>query len=99
MIESISSVSSAGIADGTAALSLKQVNEIEFGEFLAAELQKVDSSLQQADMSIRSLAAGGDVPIHDVMIQIESARMSLMLVSEVRNRAVEAYQELMRMQL
>lgn len=99
MIESLSTVSSAGIAEGAAAQSSKQVNGIEFGEFLAAELQKVDSSLQQADMSIRSLAAGGDIPIHDVMIQIESARMSLMLVSEVRNRAVEAYQELMRMQL
>lgn len=99
MIESLSAVSPTGIAESTVAQSMRQANEIEFGEFLTAELQKADSSLQLADMSIRSLAAGGDIPIHDVMIQIESARMSLMLVSEVRNRAVEAYQELMRMQL
>ncbi len=99
MIESITAISSADLTENIASLALKQGNDIKFGDFLTSELQKVDSSLQQADMSIRSLAAGADIPIHDVMIQIESARMSLMLVSEVRNRAVEAYQELMRMQL
>lgn len=99
MIESITAVSSADFTESIAAQPLKQGNDIKFGDFLTSELQKVDISLQQADMSIRSLAAGADIPIHDVMIQIESARMSLMLVSEVRNRAVEAYQELMRMQL
>lgn len=99
MIESITAISSADLTESIASQALKQGNDIKFGDFLTSELQKVDSSLQQADMSIRSLAAGADIPIHDVMIQIESARMSLMLVSEVRNRAVEAYQELMRMQL
>jgi flagellar hook-basal body complex protein FliE len=37
--------------------------------------------------------------MHDVMISMEQARMNLMFMVEVRNRVVEAYQELMRMQL
>jgi flagellar hook-basal body complex protein FliE len=57
------------------------------------------ASLQSADGKLRAMAAGQDVPVHDVMISLEQARMQLMFMVEVRNRAVEAYQELMRMQL
>ncbi len=48
---------------------------------------------------VRAVAAGQDVATHDVMISLEQARMQLTLLSEVRNRVVEAYQELSRMQL
>jgi flagellar hook-basal body complex protein FliE len=52
-----------------------------------------------ADAKRRQKPDGYDVAVHDVMISMEEARMSLMFMVEVRNRAVEAYQELMRMQL
>ena len=72
------------------------------GDFLAMlgdGLGRVDGSLQAADAQLRGLAAGQDVPVHEVMITMERARMDLMLAVEVRNRLVEAYQELTRMQL
>lgn len=62
-------------------------------------LSRADGSLKAADTQLRRLAAGEDVPLHDVMISMERARLDLMLVVEVRNRLVEAYQELSRMQL
>ena len=62
-------------------------------------LIQVDRSLRAADDRLRSLAAGENVALHDVMITMEQARMDLMLVVEVRNRLLEAYQELTRMQL
>lgn len=72
---------------------------LDFADMIGRGLERVDESLRAADSRVRSLAAGEDVPLHDVMISMERARMDLMLVVEVRNRLVEAYQELARMQL
>jgi flagellar hook-basal body complex protein FliE len=70
-----------------------------FANFLTDAVQGLDASVKSADQQIRVLAAGGDIQVHDVMISLEEARMQMMLAVEVRNRFVEAYQELMRMQL
>lgn len=71
----------------------------DFASMIGAGLDRVDASLRDADAKVRGLAAGDDIPLHDVMISMEKARLDLMLVVEVRNRLVEAYQELNRMQL
>ena len=71
----------------------------DFGHMLADGISKMDSGLKVADQQLRSLAAGKGVAVQDVMISMEQARMNLMFMVEVRNRAVDAYQELMRMQL
>jgi flagellar hook-basal body complex protein FliE len=71
----------------------------DFGQMLGDGISKLDSGLQVADQQLRSMAAGNSVPVHDVMISMEQARMNLMFMVEVRNRVVDAYQELMRMQL
>ena len=71
----------------------------DFAALVGSGLSQVDQGLKAADQNLRALAAGQDVAGHDVMISMESARMNLMLMVEVRNRLVEAYQEVMRMQL
>jgi flagellar hook-basal body complex protein FliE len=71
----------------------------DFASMIGDGLGRVDQSLRAADGQIRSLAAGENIPLHEVMISMEQARMDLMLVVEVRNRLVEAYQEITRMQL
>jgi len=71
----------------------------DFGQLLGNGIAKLDSGLQVADQQLRAMAAGKEVAVHDVMISMEQARMNLMFMVEVRNRVVEAYQELMRMQL
>jgi flagellar hook-basal body complex protein FliE len=71
----------------------------DFGQMLTDGISKMDSGLKVADQQLRSMAAGKGVAVQDVMISMEQARMNLMFMVEVRNRAVDAYQELMRMQL
>jgi len=71
----------------------------DFRVLLGAGISGVDGALKSADQQVRMLAAGQEITPHDVMISMEEARMHLMLLSEVRNRVVEAYQELSRMQL
>lgn len=71
------------------------VGKVDF----APLLQQLDVSLRSADAALTSLASGQQVPTHEVMIAMEKARLGLTFAVEVRNRLVEAYQELMRMQL
>lgn len=71
----------------------------DFSSFIGEGLLETDGKLKAADASLRSLAAGQVQSPHEVMIAMEEARMSLTLMVEMRNRVVEAYQELVRMQL
>jgi flagellar hook-basal body complex protein FliE len=57
-------------------------------------------SLQdQADATAVTMAAGGPVDLHDVMIASEKAALGFQLALQLRNKVVEAYQEIMRMQV
>lgn len=88
-----------GALPGSALASAQAGGRTDFLDALGAGLARADHSLQAADAQLRALSAGQDVPIHEVMISMERARLDLMLVVEVRNRLVESYQEMMRMQL
>lgn len=81
------------------AIQTGAVRGADFLSVLGDGLTRVDSSIQAADTQLRALAAGQDIRIHDLMITMEQARLDLMLVAEVRNRLIEGYQELARMQL
>lgn len=70
-----------------------------FGRWLGQGLVNLGESLERADAGARAVAAGENVPVHDVMLAMEQARLKLQLAVEVRNRVVEAYQNLTNMQL
>lgn len=71
----------------------------DFAGWVQTGLGQLQASMEVADANVRALAAGQDIPVHEVMISLEQARMDLTLAAEVRNRLVEGYQELARMQL
>jgi flagellar hook-basal body complex protein FliE len=98
-IEAIGAVGLAAPAALAPTASASAAPAADFAQLIGDGLAKLDTGLQAADTQLRSLAAGKDVAMHDVMISMEQARMNLMFMVEVRNRVVEAYQELMRMQL
>lgn len=70
-----------------------------FGEMLNQALQKVEKDQQNADEMMVKLAAGEVTDIAQVMIASERANLSLGLTIQVRNKVIEAYQEIMRMPL
>lgn len=53
----------------------------------------------QAGQAIDLLATGGAADVHQVMIAVEQASIALDLMLEIRNRVLEGYQELIRMQV
>jgi flagellar hook-basal body complex protein FliE len=70
-----------------------------FSGAVGAALGELNSSLVGADASVRVMAAGGKLSTQDVMIAMESAHLKLQFAVEVRNRLVDAYQNLTNMQL
>jgi flagellar hook-basal body complex protein FliE len=72
---------------------------LDFASVAGAGLAHVDATLRTADTLLRQVAAGQTIPVHELMIAMERARLDLTLAAEVRNRLVDAYQELTRMQL
>ncbi|MGB9682103.1 MAG: flagellar hook-basal body complex protein FliE [bacterium] len=68
-----------------------------FIEVLKNSLEKVNQLQLEADNAVRAFSTGEDIDIHNVMIAIEKASLALTMLVEVRNRGLEAYQEMMRM--
>ena len=70
-----------------------------FTASLADGLRSVQGSLTTADELGRQLATGELTDVHDFMAAATKASLAVELTVAVRNRAVEAYQEIMRMQI
>ncbi|HZP41946.1 MAG TPA: flagellar hook-basal body complex protein FliE [Candidatus Binatia bacterium] len=70
-----------------------------FGQVLEDSLAQVQSLQQEADTAIQSLATGGQATLHDTMLAVQKADLSFRLMMQVRNKIVEAYQEVLRMQV
>lgn len=71
----------------------------EFATFLKDAINKVNDEQIQADKLTEKLVKGENVDLHQVMIAAQKASVSLQLAIEIRNKAIEAYQDMMRMQV
>ncbi len=69
------------------------------GKFFSELVNKVNALQTQSDASIQTFASGENKNLHEVMIAMEKASISFQFMSSVRNKALEAYQEVMRMQV
>ncbi|AYD40686.1 flagellar hook-basal body complex protein FliE [Clostridium fermenticellae] len=74
-------------------------DQVGFGDFLKEKLDEVNSKQLDADNTTQSFIDGDDVDIHKVMLDTEEAEMSLELAVQVRNKLLDAYQEINRTQL
>jgi flagellar hook-basal body complex protein FliE len=70
-----------------------------FGALLMAGLRSIDAKVGTADALVRRFAVDDDVPVHQVTMALEDARLSVELAMQVRTRLLEGYRELMGMQL
>ena len=69
-----------------------------FGDLLKDSLKQVNQLQHEADGAIESLATNdGTTTLHDTMLAVQKAELSFKLMMQVRNKIVEAYQEVVRM--
>jgi flagellar hook-basal body complex protein FliE len=71
----------------------------EAGKFLGELVNKVNDLQLQADSEIKKLSTGESKGLHEVMLAVEKSGVAFQFLTQVRNKAMEAYQEIMRMQV
>lgn len=70
-----------------------------FGNVLGKMISDVNAKQNVANAAVDGLQSGQNVPLHQAVIAMEEANVSFQLMVEVRNKLLDAYQELMRMQI
>jgi flagellar hook-basal body complex protein FliE len=70
-----------------------------FGEQVSAAVEKVDAIQMTADQAVAQVAAGNTEDTHKAVIAMERALLALDFTVQVRNKMLEAYQEIMRTQV
>jgi flagellar hook-basal body complex protein FliE len=69
------------------------------GKFVGELVNKVNDLQVKADGAIQKLATGEAKNMHEVMLAVEKSGVSFQFLTQVRNKALESYQEIMRMQI
>lgn len=79
--------------------SVQDRQETSFGSILATTIQEVQQAGNEAHQATASLLAGDGVDLHQVALKAQKAELSMEMFLQVRNKVVQAYQEIMRMQM
>lgn len=74
-------------------------NEKSFSETFKEMINQADSLQKKSAKAVENFIAGGEENLHEVMAAVEEAQLSFQLIMEIRNKLMESYQELMRMQV
>jgi flagellar hook-basal body complex protein FliE len=70
-----------------------------FGDALAKSLSSLQDTQAQADQQVQAFATGQSQDMSSVVMSVEKASLELQLATQVRNKAVDAYNEIFRMQV
>lgn len=89
----LESTGSVGSGDGA------QKAGMDFSNFLKSALSQVDALQTKADVASLELANGQVQDLSEVMVALEKANLSLSLTVAARDKVLEAYNQIMRMQM
>lgn len=76
----------------------KKEDDASFKTVINKFINDVDQMQKVSDQAVKDYATGEVTDIHQVMVAAEEANLSFQLMMEVRNRLLESYREIMRMQ-
>jgi len=76
---------------------LKKKDVPAFSETLKGMLDQVDELQNESGQAVKDFIAGKDIELHEVMAIGQEAKLSFELMLEIRNKLIDAYQELSRM--
>jgi len=98
-ITEISPISTGGVRDllSTQPSSSSPVNQI--GKSFSDMLDSLTQSENQSNDMVTQFSTGGNVDLHDLMIGLETTDIQFRVAMSIRDRLVDAYREVMRMQV
>lgn len=71
----------------------------DFSKMLTSTINQVVDAEHQSEKAIAGLHSGKAKNLHEVMIRVEEADISLKMLVQFRNKALQAYEAVMRMQI
>lgn len=100
-LESLKGVRNANVGSVSGARNNVDVSELagSFSDALSRAIHTVDSQEKQVKTLNEQFVTGQISDVHTLMIASEKAQLGLQLTVQVRNKVIEAYQEIMRTQL
>ena len=81
------------------AQATQSVQGVGFGDVLNKFVGEVNDKQIASGQAVNDLLSGKDIPLHQAMIAMQEAGVAFQLMVEVRNKLLDGYQELMRMQV
>jgi flagellar hook-basal body complex protein FliE len=96
--QAVQALSDAGAAQATTAAGGSAAAPMPFSDLLTDAVGQVNQLEAQAHNAVTGLMTGAGVDVHQAMIATEKASMAFELTLAVRNKAVQAYQQIIGMQ-
>ena len=70
-----------------------------FGDFLSESLGKVNGLQQEANVAMEKLASGESQNLHETLLSVEKAEIAFKTMNQIRSKVLDAYREIMKMQI
>lgn len=70
-----------------------------FGDFLAQSIGNVNEMQKSADVAVQELASGKSQNLHETLLAVEKADIAFKTMNQIRTKVIDAYKEIMRMQI
>lgn len=99
MMKEISQLSALNGAGPVQKLETNKSQGSSFGDMLGSAIDRVNDLQLHADKAVQQLQTGQGGNLHQVMISMEEADLSMRLMVQMRNKVMDAYQEIMRMEV
>ncbi len=80
-------------------IPVKKENPISFGETIGQFLNAVNSAQVEAKENVAKIVTGESENLHEAMAKVEEAKISFELMLEIRNKLLQSFQEIQRMQV
>jgi len=88
----------AGIANADESGAARGVHK-PFTDFLKAQVENVNSLQKEADTAVAAMVTGQSGNLHETMIALDKADVSFRMMTKVRTKIIDAYHEVMRMNI
>ena len=83
----------------TVASSFLGAGSTSFGDYVKTSIEKLDQTQKNAEFEVGRAVTGESQDLHRTVVELQSADLSFQLALQVRNKFVNAFEEVMRMQV
>jgi len=98
-INQLTSINFRDIAQNKQSENTNNVKQKDFGDTIGDFLKAVNDSQQASSQKVTDIIEGKSENLHEAMVMLEESKLSFQLMLEIRNKLLDSYKEIERMQV